>query len=317
MKKRTLTDKEYDLYRYIISAPTKKLYNFLEKLLKEYKYDVVTDSFGMSYIVATGEEPICLVAHLDTVFPNPPKNFFYDRKKNVAWSPYGGVGDDRLGVFLIVLLLQEGFRPHIIFTMDEEQGGIGASDLTMDMPYCPFKQCYYFVQLDRHGINDAVFYDCDNKDFAKYITSAFNFVETPGLFSDISVICPAWRIAGVNLSIGYVNEHTYMEHVYFSIAFQTLNQVRRMISTANVLGRPFIYQPLELQDKCDCCGKHHDRSTTFPVLSAEKDDILYYCLDCISNDEVKWCGLCGQAFIGPGNLCPHCLKEGEEIIIND
>ena len=271
----------------------------------------------MNYIIAEGKEPICLVAHLDTVFPQPPRNFFYDRNKNVVWSPHGGVGDDRLGVFMILLLLQEGFRPHVIFTTDEEKGGIGAWELTEDRPYCPFEQCFYFVELDRHGVNDAVFYDCDNRDFANYITSAFAFKEAIGLFTDISVICPAWRIAGVNLSIGYVNEHSVMEYVYLNVTFQTLDQVKRMISTANILGRPFIYQPLAIQDKCDCCGKPHDRSTTFPVWDIKNNTYVFYCLDCISNDNITWCEICGDPFIGQGKICPSCLKDLEKFALKE
>ena len=60
----------------------------------------------------------------------------------------------------------------------------------------------YIIQLDRRSSNDCVFYDCDNKEFTKYVES-FGFLEGIGSFSDISVICLSWGIAGVNLSVGY------------------------------------------------------------------------------------------------------------------
>ena len=44
---------------------------------------LVTDQ----YIFAKGNIPIMLVAHLDTVHKTPVKELFYDKKKDVLWSP--------------------------------------------------------------------------------------------------------------------------------------------------------------------------------------------------------------------------------------
>ena len=38
------------------------------------------------YIVAEGELPVCLVAHLDTVKQDPPQDIFYDEEAQVMWS---------------------------------------------------------------------------------------------------------------------------------------------------------------------------------------------------------------------------------------
>ena len=39
------------------------------------------------YIYAIGDIPIALVAHMDTVFPKPVSELYYDTRKNVMWSP--------------------------------------------------------------------------------------------------------------------------------------------------------------------------------------------------------------------------------------
>ena len=41
-------------------------------------------------------------------------------QKNVMISPDGLGADDRAGVFMIMNIVKAGFRPHVIFTTDEE-----------------------------------------------------------------------------------------------------------------------------------------------------------------------------------------------------
>ena len=252
------------------------------------------------------ESPVTLVAHMDTVFTTPPRNIFYDREQNVIWSPYGGVGDDRLGIFLILLLLKAGHRPHVIFTNEEETGGMGARDLVAVFPEYKFKT-NYFIELDRQGVNDAVFYDCANEDFIKYITNVFHFEKDYGSFTDISILCPAWGIAGVNLSIGYIEEHSFTEHVYLTATFHTLTKVGKMISSANKLAKPFIYIPGGIKPlRCPNCEHYFNKADLIPVILPNKVE-SHFCLDCVCNsEEIEWCCCCGNAFIGKGDFCSRC-----------
>jgi hypothetical protein len=188
----------------------------LVRFLKEKQYFNIQHSEG-EYIIAEGESSICLVAHLDTVFTQPPKwdEIYYDKEHKVMWSPYGTGFDDRAGVAMIVALLEHTyFKPSIIFTMGEELGGIGASALTNKYKRCPFKKCNFLIELDRQGANDCVFYSCDNKEFIEYIKS-FGYKMKTGSFSDISFIMPVWGIAGVNLSVGYLDEHSFCERLRY------------------------------------------------------------------------------------------------------
>ena len=126
----------------------------LMKAMKHYlnmKYENVIST--KEYLIAVGEIPVALVAHLDTVFKEPPHNIFYDRVKNVMWSPNGLGADDRAGVYAIVQILKSGLRPTVIFTTDEELGCLGAEALAEQIKIPP-ADLKYVIQLDRRGSND-------------------------------------------------------------------------------------------------------------------------------------------------------------------
>lgn len=151
-----------------------------------------------------------LVAHLDTVHKKTAS--FICKSKNGVWmSPDGIGGDDRCGVELILSTLDTGRRPHVLFTHDEEVGGLGA-DAFVGENIRP--ELNFIVEFDRKDDNDAVFYDCDNLDFIDFVEK-FGFKENYGSFSDISIIAPALGVAAVNLSSGYHNAH--MCHEWVSI----------------------------------------------------------------------------------------------------
>ena len=116
--------------------PQHRLKDLLKLYLKQWGYTNIIST--REYIVAEGSIPICLVAHLDTVNENPPEEIFYDQEQRVMWSPDLLGADDRAGVYAIIRILSDGYRPHIIFTTDEEKGALGAQKLIEDFSECPF-----------------------------------------------------------------------------------------------------------------------------------------------------------------------------------
>lgn len=264
------------------------------------------------YIIAEGDIPIALVAHVDTVFPLPPSNIYYDREENVMWAPTGAGFDDRAGVYMILQLLQmTKLRPHIILTTDEERGGVGAYTLTEKYNLEKgmfFNELKYLIQLDRQGSNDCVFYDCINRDFINYI-SLFGFHERVGSFSDISFLCPAWEKCGVNLSVGYFDEHTTNETLNVSYYFSTFQKVKRMLMSKDI--PDFAWQERaasyfkNLSEYyasssgykviCKGCHKSFENEETIPV-KARDGATCYYCIDCLGVTEVNWCEQCGEPF---------------------
>lgn len=205
----------------IFRAKEHQLMDMLANKLKQSGYQNVNKAGA--YLYAKGELPIMLVAHLDTVHATMPTNIFWDKKYNVYWSPQGLGADDRAGVWAILQLLK--YKPYVLFTTGEESGGIGARAACKKLKK---PNVQYIIQLDREGDNEAVFYDCDNQEFTDYILS-YGFRDEWGTFSDISVLCPEWKIAGVNLSVGYYGQHTKMEHLSMKALGHTIQKVSQML----------------------------------------------------------------------------------------
>lgn len=223
-------------YQKIVSLTQPQLFKYLEAQLRRYYPERASIISTSNYLIAKGTIPIALCAHLDTVFDQTCPKLYFDRKEQVVWGINGAGHDDRAGVFMILQILSKtNLRPHIIFCADEEIGCAGASELAKIKP---FSTLAYILQLDRHGENDSVFYDCYNPAFEAYILSN-GFKKAYGTFSDISVLCPAWGVAGANLSIGYYNEHTYNEILRLDHFNATLEKVKNILS--NYKGERFIY----------------------------------------------------------------------------
>lgn len=169
------------------------------------------------FILIPGEAPIMLVAHLDTVHKERVQHICETRNGNILMSPQGIGGDDRCGVYALVMTYKLArVKPWLLFTCDEEIGGVGAS------AFCDqfrkgklpsgLKTLKCLVEIDRKGKNDAVYYACANDEFEAYITSK-GFKTDFGSFSDISEIAPQLGVAAVNLSSGYYNAHTQHEYI--------------------------------------------------------------------------------------------------------
>lgn len=202
----------------------KTIYGWL--LQSGYKKRKIKNQDGFLY--AKGEIPVMLVAHLDTVHKNRP-SIICKSSDGIYMSPSGIGGDDRCGVYMIMKIIQD-LKCHVLFLEDEEIGCVGAEKF-IDADIAP--DINYMIELDRKGINDSVFYECDNKDFENFINS-FGFKTANGLFSDISVIAPFLGVAAVNLSCGYFNPHTTSEYIDINVVNLNINRVVQIIETQSV-----------------------------------------------------------------------------------
>lgn len=194
------------------------------------------------YILVRGEAPIMLVAHLDTVHKEPVKHICKSDSGNILMSPQGIGGDDRCGVYALTTVHEQAqVKPWLLFTCDEEIGGVGAS------AFCAkhkagktpkgLDDLKLIIEIDRKGRNDAVFYDCDNPEFEAYITSK-GFQTEWGSFSDISYVAPELGVAAVNLSSGYYNAHTLHEYINRKQLNTTVKKVLEIVTEAAQPGFP-------------------------------------------------------------------------------
>lgn len=238
----------------------KEMKAFLGKELKKY-YKTVISHDGFLY--ARGNMNVCLTSHMDTVYKEVPKEF--ECVNGVLSSPQGIGGDDRCGIYMILKLLERGYKPSIIFCEDEEIGCIGAGKFARHKDLCEEigGDCHYIIELDRKGSEDAVFYDCDNADFTKWIIEKTGYKEKVGTCSDISTLCPATGIAGVNFSCGYYNEHRGKEeYVVLDELENTLEMVTRLLQEETK--EPFEYI------ECDY-GFGFGEGSIFQIIFNDKD----------------------------------------------
>ena len=308
---KTLKNSELQMFKHILSLKDSALKHAMFEYLNK-RYDKVVNT--KEYVYAIGDIPVALVAHLDTVFVAPPKRIFHDQVENVLWSPDGLGADDRAGVFAITKILREGLRPHIILTTDEEIGAFGAQALAQLSN--PFPDLRYVIQLDRRGTNDCVFYGCNNLEFVNYVES-FGFVEAFGSFTDISILCPTWGIAGVNLSIGYIDEHSISETLYISSMIYTIERVINMLKETNIPSFKYIpYNSLSNYTSmtwgCSICKQTFMLEELFPV-KKPNGGTAFMCPDCLVNN-AEWCEECNNPYqidkkSDKAHICPDCERK--------
>lgn len=192
------------------------------------------------WMLLKGKNPACLCAHLDTVHDKMVEQLYVDPATMIMYSPQGIGGDDRCGVYIILNIIKHCLDnklelPSVFFSTDEETGSSSTrlacrwinlnNDALMD-------DIRFFIQLDRKNEDDAVYYNCDNKLFEKYIND-YGFKTASGTRTDICILCDEFDKAGVNLSCGFNGEHHLTETVTVSIMLNTAEKVKKIISEAN------------------------------------------------------------------------------------
>lgn len=209
----------------ILKSTQPSLKKKLNTFLKTKGYNPIK-KYG--YLYAKGEIPVMVVAHMDTVHDESVKDICYS-ETGIIMSPQGIGGDDRCGIYIITRLIESGFKPYVLFTEDEEVGGVGASFFAYDNIK---PEVNFIVEFDRKGDKDAVFYSCRNKKFVSFIES-FGFKKNIGTFSDISIIAPEIGVAAVNLSSGYYNAHTKNEYIDMNDVEYVISRAERILSNCD------------------------------------------------------------------------------------
>ena len=250
--------------KHLFKMTETKLLAHLEFELGQYGYRPLT---GKGYLFAVGENPVLLVAHVDTVFKRPPQAIYHDQMQGVLWSPDGLGADDRAGVLGILRLLERGYRPSILFCDGEESGLWGAKKAAKELSESIASlEINAVIELDRKGVREAVFYECGNNQIRDWVIEA-GFIENIGTFSDISELGEGFNIAAVNLSCGYHRNHSREEYLVLDELEDTLSRVWWMLD--HPPNERWLYEPMywkgwlktdwqqeETWDICDCCQEY-------------------------------------------------------------
>ena len=209
-----------------------------QKELKRYLYSVLLSNGYKpicedGFLYAEGELPYLVTAHMDTVHKVQCDRYSIHKFKGMhrVQSKDGIGGDDRCGVYMILRMVRDGYKPSILFCEDEEIGSVGAGKFCKTQYLNDLLNMKYLIELDRANENDAVFYDCDNPEFTKFITETTGYKEAMGSFSDIVELSEASGVASVNFSCGYYRAHTTQEYVMFEEMENTIKVVEKLLRT--------------------------------------------------------------------------------------
>ena len=205
---------------------------YMAKYLASKKYEVINED---GFLYAKGDIPVLLVAHMDTVHKELCTSVI--RVGNRFSSPQGIGGDDRCGIFIIANLIKK-LHCSVLLLEDEEIGTVGAKKFTKT-DYINNLDVNFMIEFDRKGNNDAVFYTCDNEDFTNHVLDNTGYKLTTGSWTDISVLMPASKLCGVNLSCGYYSPHTLAEYVNYDEMMDTISAAEVLINAE--CEKPFEY----------------------------------------------------------------------------
>ena len=168
-------------------------------------------------------------------------------------------GDDRAGVYIALKVLMDPElreKYHIGFFKDEERGCIGSSNYLTE--YRDYEEdVSAFIGLDRRGHSEVATYGVDNEELISIFTS-LGYTQSMGSVTDASEL--ANKVACVNLSVGYLREHTIQETQCIrtpDITLQTLRVIADKLATKvyNVEGGYLYdeggYEDYEVYDKLE------------------------------------------------------------------
>jgi hypothetical protein len=190
------------------------------------------------YVRGARSNKVVLVAHGDTFWDSrgvfeasPSRETCFEDGKFLSMSAEHGIGaDDRAGCAILWLLRHMGHS--LLITDGEEQGQVGAKWLMADNPDIAEEinsDHQFMVQFDRRQSRDFKCYGVGTDEFRSYVSDMTGYFEPNRTsYTDIVTLCR--RIAGVNLSIGYYNEHTDHEILVYKEWEHTLNLAARWLS---------------------------------------------------------------------------------------
>ena len=189
-----------------------------------------TDEFGNLFL-QIGENPSTMfTSHLDTASHDRKKvNHIFDGNiiKTDGTSILGA--DDKAGVTIMLYLIEHNITGLYYFFLGEERGCIGSRKVANKHKTEPLPNIKKVVSFDRRGTNSIITFQsgnrCCSESFGdalslslneksikeKTIDLEFNYSNDPtGVYTDSYQFISVYPEC-TNISVGYMNEHTYSE----------------------------------------------------------------------------------------------------------
>ena len=224
------------------------LNKYLSILDKKHSLVIEEDTHGNIY-VTKGKADLypCIVSHLDQVHRYcPNKSIIRNDDYLLAFDggkQVGTGGDDLVGVFMCLNLLETTDNIKVVFFLQEEIGCIGSNACDLDF----FKDCKFIGQADRKGNADFINYsngvklfDEEFSTFVAPILEVYKYKECTGVATDAGALSKRnVGIACFNISCGYHNPHSSTEYVVISEVETCFYVIKDIIMFAN---KQYTYQ---------------------------------------------------------------------------
>jgi hypothetical protein len=186
------------------------------------------------YVQGTRRNKVLLVAHADTFWDDwDCDEHQLVLSNNIIWSlsPQYGLGaDDRAGCAILWLLKELGHS--LLITDGEECGRMGSTWLmskNRDIADEINNDHQFVIQFDRRGGSDFKCYTVGTDEFREHVSLKTGYTEPDmSIYTDIVTLCET--ITGVNLSIGYHQNHTFDECLIISEWQNTLDLCRNWLA---------------------------------------------------------------------------------------
>ena len=195
------------------------------------------DKGDFVYVPGKRDDRVVLVAHSDTVWDKAYTGrdcrggFVCGEGIYSSESERHGIGaDDRAGCAILWLLRESGHS--LLITDGEEHGQTGVSSIRRGYPdlFAELNAHCYMIQADRRNGTDYKFYDLPvSAEFRRFVTESTGYFDA-GRFSRTDIVGLCRTVCGVNLSVGYHDEHTPDEYLDFDEWYNSLCVIERMIA---------------------------------------------------------------------------------------
>lgn len=220
------------------SYETKRMEAFIIKHIEHLGLDCIYDNGNIYVTKGESDSYPCIVSHTDTVHRIIPDKDFtiiannefaigYDRARMQAT---GCGGDDKVGIFICLQMLQEFDAIKVAFFKDEEVGCVGSYEANVEW----FNDTRFVLQCDRRGnadfVNSIYGTALQSKRFKKAVApilTKHGYKPTTGMLTDVYAL----KTLGVNVSVanmscGYYNPHMDDETIVFKDVDNCLQMCR-------------------------------------------------------------------------------------------
>jgi len=209
--------------------------NFRFELKSIFRENLDNPKQRFLFIEGFRKKKVVLLAHADTYFDEYydfPKQFhkIFEEDGFFFGDDKNGIGaDDRAGCAMLYLLKDSGHS--LLITDGEEQGKLGSKWLMDHNPDIAEKinRHQFMIQFDLRNATEFKCYTVGTETFREFIKAKTGYTEPDRDYStDIVKLCR--DITGVNLSIGYYDEHSCYERISISEWENTLRMLKNLLS---------------------------------------------------------------------------------------